>query len=145
MIKSIVFTLNESKFGIPIEQVGSLARLRDIQKLPKSPGWVSGLTRHRGDILPVVKIWDILETSEPEKKVLLIPRELEYCSFALSSIEGIYELKIMEKDDKFLDIPYILGYGEIEDEIVIEIDLKNLLEKGKAEVLKKIKKKNKES
>lgn len=142
LIKSIVFALGDGFFGIPTDQVKWLAKLRKIESIPKAPKWVSGLIRYKDIVLPYIRLWDILNVSSPEKEIVLLPGASDYLAYGISEIKGIYQMDVKKYDDNIIEIPYIMGYGILEERVVIIIDLNNFLTKKQTRVVRRIYSKN---
>lgn len=142
MTKSIIFSLGESIFGIPIKQVGRLGKPRKLDPLPKAPKWISGLITYRGKILPYIRFWKILKLPAPAKEILLLPYDSDYCAFGISEIKGIFEIEIKDKRSQIIQAPYIIGFGNLEGQVVIVTDLKNFLTTYQKRVVRKLFKKN---
>ncbi|NLP46828.1 MAG: chemotaxis protein CheW, partial [Epulopiscium sp.] len=52
----VVVTLEREHFGIDIQQVETIIRMRDITRVPKSPFFIKGVINLRGDIIPVMSL-----------------------------------------------------------------------------------------
>lgn len=142
MNKILVFSLGNIFFGVDINQIESLSRLEKTKKIPKSPQWVGGLAKYRNKMFPLVKLWEILNLDQPQKKVFLLPSSLDYCAFLISGVKGIYEFETDKESSKLYNLPYLSGFGTFQDKIVLEIKLENLLSKRQKQILVKLNKKN---
>lgn len=142
LTKSIIFSLDGIIFGIPINQVGRLGKPGKIDPITGAPDWISGLLNYRDKLLPYIKFWKILKISPPSKEFLLLPYDFGYCAFGISEIKGIFKMEIRKKNVNILRIPYIMGFGELQGEVVIFVDLKNFLSKEQVRIVRKLYKKN---
>ena len=142
MIKSIVFYLGESFYGIPINQIKRLGKPKNIKPLEGAPEWISGFISYRDSLLPYITFWNILKIPPPPKEFLLLPYDFYYCAFGIPEIKGIYEIDIKDKNNNIFKIPYIMGFGEFHDRVVIFVDLKTFLSDKQKNILKNFYTKN---
>lgn len=54
--KYIVFQLNGQEYGTSIEQIVSIERLQKVVSLPKVSDFIEGITKLRGDVIPVIDL-----------------------------------------------------------------------------------------
>jgi len=52
----VTFSLQESRYCVPVDQVLQILRLEDLIAIPKPPPYVEGVINLRGDIIPVVSL-----------------------------------------------------------------------------------------
>jgi purine-binding chemotaxis protein CheW len=52
----VTFSLGESRYCVPVDQVLQILRLEDLIAIPKPPPFVEGVINLRGDIIPVVSL-----------------------------------------------------------------------------------------
>lgn len=69
--------------------------------------------------------------------ITLIPK----IAFGISEIRGIFKIEIKEKNSNIFSMPYIMGFGELQDRIVIFVDLKNFLSQEQISIVRDISKK----
>ena len=141
MIESIVFSLGEINFGITINQVRRLGKPQKIDPIDGAPDWISGISTYKDRVLPYIQFWKILEILPPPKEILLFPYDFDYCVFGISEIRGIFEIEIKEKNSNIFSMPYIMGFGELQDRVIIFVDLKNLLSQKQISIIRQISKK----
>jgi chemotaxis signal transduction protein len=140
--KILVFSLENIFFGVNIDQIKGLSRLEKTKKIPKSPKWLGGRAKYRNNAFPLVKLWEILNLDAPQKKVLLLPAAFDYCAFLISGVKGIYEFETDKESSKIYNLPYLSGFGTLQDKIILEIQLDNLLTKKQKGNLEKLNKRN---
>jgi purine-binding chemotaxis protein CheW len=63
----VSFSLGESRYCMPVEQVLQIMRLESLIEIPKPPPYVEGVINLRGDIIPVVNLRARLGVSDVEK------------------------------------------------------------------------------
>ena len=142
MNKILVFCLDKIFFGVNIKEIKSLSKLGKTKKIPKSPEWVGGLAKYRNNAFPLVKLWEILNLEAPKKKVLLLPATLNYCAFLISGVKGIYEFETDKESCKIFSLPYLSGFGTLQDKTVLQIELDKILTDKQKKIVKKLNKKN---
>jgi chemotaxis signal transduction protein len=142
MNKILIFCLDNILFGVNIDQVKSLSKLGRTGKFPESPKWIDGFVKYGGSVFPLVKLWELLHLETPEKKVLLFPTAFDYCAFLVSGVIGIYELETDKKSSKVYSLPYLAGFGNFDQKIVLVIELGGLLTENQKKTIKKLNKKN---
>jgi purine-binding chemotaxis protein CheW len=52
----LAFDLDGEAYGVPVERVLEVLRVEEIQRVPRAPAHVRGVTNVRGAILPVVEV-----------------------------------------------------------------------------------------
>jgi chemotaxis signal transduction protein len=135
--KSIIFSIDEILFGIPLEKIKRIGKVRKIEPIKNASPLIHGIILYRNNPLPYITLWNFLIINPPEKEVFLIPRNFEYCALGISGIKGIYDLKINKKDTSTIfDVNYLLGFGEFQNQVVLFIDIENLLSNEQKQILK---------
>jgi len=140
--KILVFCLDKIFFGVNINQIKGLSKLRKTKKMPESPQWLGGFVKYRNSTFPLVRLWEILGLETPKKKVLLLPSTFDYCAFLISGVKGIYELDTDKESPKLYSLPYLRGFGTFQEKIVLEVELDKLLTDKQKRKIKKLNKKN---
>lgn len=138
MTNCVIFSLENSTFGIPIQQVGRIGKWESIENLPDSPEWISGIVTYRDKIYPYIRLWEILDLNAPEKEYILLPHKKDVCAFGISKIEGIHEIERKDKDKRVIPAKYISGFGKLEERVVIVIDIYNFLDEEQEVVLENL-------
>jgi chemotaxis signal transduction protein len=142
MNKILIFCLDNILFGVNINQIQGLSKLGKTKKIHESPQWIEGLAEYRDRVFPLVKLWELLKLEPPQKKILLLPSTFDYCAFLISGVKGIYELKTESKPGRLYSLPYLVGFGTLENKIVLEIKLEGLLTENQKRIIKKLDKIN---
>jgi chemotaxis signal transduction protein len=95
--KSIIFSIDEILFGIPLEKIKRIGKVRKIEPIKNASPLIHGIILYRNNPLPYITLWNFLIINPPEKEVFLIPRNFEYCALGISGIKGIYDLNLPRK------------------------------------------------
>ena len=65
----VVFEIGEQQYGIPLEGVLEIDRCGKVTTLPRTPGWLRGVTNLRGQILSVTDFRNLLGLSDQRRAV----------------------------------------------------------------------------
>lgn len=142
MDKILVFCVDEIFFGVNIDQVGGLSKPGKIKNIPGSPEWIRGSVKYRNSTFPLVNFWTIMDLQKPQKKVLLLPADFNYCAFLISGVKGIYKIDTDERSSYLYSLPYLKGFGIFQEKVVIQMELEKLLTEKQKRILKKVRNKN---
>ncbi|NLO96929.1 MAG: chemotaxis protein CheW, partial [Peptococcaceae bacterium] len=52
--QTVVFTVGNEEYGLPVQYVKEITLLTDVHPLPQAPFYIQGLINLRGQALPVV-------------------------------------------------------------------------------------------
>ncbi|TYS19046.1 chemotaxis protein CheW [Rossellomorea vietnamensis] len=133
--KAIIFHAGKEEYAIPVGHVISIEKLENITPIPQLPQYVLGITKVRGELVPVIDFANILygrTESTSDKKLIVLKSEI------LSL--GI----IVNEAKEILDIPegaitqmglmaysrtkYFSGVINLEDRLITMIDPDILVE-----------------
>lgn len=72
----VLFKLMQEDYGLPIDKVREINRMRAITKLPNTPAFLEGILDLRGRIIPVVDLrkwfgFDVIEYQE-ETRIIVV-------------------------------------------------------------------------
>ncbi|MEO0294078.1 MAG: chemotaxis protein CheW [candidate division WOR-3 bacterium] len=138
MEKLLIFSIDNIFFGVNINEVESLGRLKRIRRISKIPKWIGGFVEKGGRKVPFVKIWEILRLNSQERGVLLFPKYIDYCAFLISGVKGIYELEIDREATDFYSLSYLKGFGIFQDKVVLQVNLEGLLKEEQKREIKRL-------
>ena len=132
----VVFRVGKEDYGLEIEKVQEVIRMKTIKKLPRSPGFVLGVMNLRGNIIPIIGLrqkfglpsvpYDeftrVVVVNHDEKLVGMVVDEVNrVLNVPESSIESTSE--IVRDNTKAL----VRGVAKVEDQVVILIELDYLI------------------
>jgi len=140
--KILVFCLDKIFFGVNIKEIKSVSRLGKTKKIPESPEWIGGLGKYRNNSFPLIKLWEIMKLEAPKKKVLMLPAAFDYCAFLISEVKGIYEFDTDKESTKIFSLPYLSGFGTLEEKTVLQIELDGILTEKQKKIVKNLSRKN---
>lgn len=138
----LTFSLADEMYGIDILKVQEMKSGVKLTPLPMTPGIVCGLLNVRGEVAPIIdlrqrlamakkeadrnRIVILLTVSEPEQQR---PRTVGIVVDSISASRQIAQHSIKSAPDfgEQRDVSYIIGIGEIDDQIVTLLDSDILL------------------
>ncbi len=136
MVSFIVFTVGEQKFVYETEKVVETVKVDRIFPVPKSPPYLRGVINLRNNVIPVLDTGKLLWDIPTDSDTLLIVSEQEGdIGLLVSKVVGIVsideeELKNAEGVDfENIKEEFIRGIVEKDDEILMLLNLKPVLEK----------------
>ncbi|MBS1810008.1 MAG: chemotaxis protein CheW [Acidobacteria bacterium] len=136
--KYIVFSLADSRYAVPINQVIEVGEPQRITPVPNMPEWVLGVTNLRGDIISVVDCGAFLNLHEKiavEVSSMCVVRNQKrnlITSLMVDRIEGMLNLmeEIMPLPESSLEdriVPYLQGVYEHGGQLLNILNLEGLL------------------
>ncbi|MHA6250900.1 chemotaxis protein CheW [Oceanobacillus sp. CAU 1775] len=144
--KYITFKLNDQFFGIKINFIRSIERLRTITPLPKTHNYIKGIINQRDQLTPIIDLKKRLNMAESEASEhnrflivqnediqvgLLVDAATEVIDISASVIQAAPE--IISNDSE----SYIYGIAKLEDYLLTLIDIEQLLDFKKIFEVKK--------
>ncbi|NMA85395.1 MAG: chemotaxis protein CheW [Epulopiscium sp.] len=133
----VVVMLEQEDFGIDIQQIETIIRMRDITRVPKAPSFIKGVVNLRGDIIPVMSLRLKFNLSPdeytPDTRIVIIKTEehsigmivdrvKEVVEFSKDSIETLQRLAIGDEQN------WTQGVGKTEGEVVTLLNVNALLD-----------------
>lgn len=135
----IVFKLDEQLFGIDIQNVQIIEKMKSIMRVPKVPAYVKGVMNLRGEIIPVIDLREQFELkpidNTDKTRIIIVKLEdamvgiivdevKEVIELANDQIEGVQNIQGKMKTN------HILGVGKDDGNIVTLLHLSNIIEEA---------------
>ena len=139
MQQYIVFKLNEQLYGISIQNVQIIEKIKPIMRVPKVATCIKGVMNLRGEIIPVVSLREQfkLETKEYTDKTRIIIVKLEDAMVGLivDEVKEVIEIESTQVEtvqniQGKMKTSHILGVGKVEENIVTLLNLTNIIEEA---------------
>ena len=139
MQQYIVFKLNEQLYGISIQNVQIIEKIKPIMRVPKVAACIKGVMNLRGEIIPVVSLREQfkLECKEYTDKTRIIIVKLEDAQVGLivDEVNEVIEIQsaqveVVQNVQGKMKTSYILGVGKVEENIVTLLNLTNIIEEA---------------
>ncbi|OOO00212.1 MAG: chemotaxis protein CheW [Epulopiscium sp. Nele67-Bin004] len=135
----VVFEMDKQNFGIDIQSVQIIERMKSIMRVPKSPRSIRGVMNLRGEIIPVIDIRRLfsMEAQDPTEytRIIIIRTEEAMVGFIVDKVKEVVEIEpsqiegISTMQGK-IDSSYIIGVGKITngEEIITLLNQTRLVE-----------------
>lgn len=122
----IIFTLDEQRYGIPLDLVERVVRMVEITQLPTSPGFIHGVINVQGEILPVLDLRQRLGLPQRQVELsdqLIIIRSATR-SFALMTdtacqVRECTQRMLARTAEILPDLPFLSGVVKFPDGLIL--------------------------
>jgi purine-binding chemotaxis protein CheW len=130
------FELGEEKYALNILNVREIRTYSDVTPVANSPAFIKGVMNLRGVVIPILDLrikFDIgLKTYDSHTTVIITTIDQRHVGLVVDGVSDV--LKIGEDDvsdtpgfNSTLDVEYLEGIANVDDEIVILVDTRKLL------------------
>lgn len=135
----IVFKLDEQLYGIDIQNVQIIERMKSIMRVPKSPSCVKGVMNLRGEIIPVISLREQFELQPvaytDKTRIIIIKLEESMVGIIVDEVKEVIELdheqvEAVQNIQGKIKTNHILGVGKIESHIITLLNLHNIIEEA---------------
>jgi purine-binding chemotaxis protein CheW len=141
----VTFTINEQRYGIPLEVVERVVRMVEITPLPTGPDFIHGVINVKGEILPVVNLRRRfrLPARPVEISDQLIIIRCATRSFVLMSDMSCEVLEFSEfmqtvASGIIPDLPFLSSVVKLPDGLILMQDPEMLLSPGESITIEEI-------
>lgn len=140
-LQTVVFTLDQSEFGIDIARVREIDRLMKITRVPRVPAHVEGIINLRGQLVPVVDLRTRLGMARatPTKTARIIVAEIGTRSIGMivDEVREVVRIPLdqIDRSEGILEgfaSEYVGALGKVDGRLIILLDLGNVLGAGVA-------------
>ncbi len=135
----IVFKLDEQLYGINIQNVQIIERIKAIMRVPKSPACVKGVMNLRGEIIPVISLreqFELLPIDYTDKtRIIIVKLDEAMVGIIVDEVKEVIELEeeqieVVQNIQGKIKTNHILGVGKVEANIVTLLNLVNIIEES---------------
>lgn len=135
----IVFKLNEQFYGIGIENVQIIERIKSIMRVPKVSFCVKGVMNLRGEIIPVISLREQFHLEEKvyddKTRIIIVKLDEAMVGLIVDEVKEVIEIKadqieVVQNIQGKMKISHILGVGKLEENIVTLLNLNNIIEEA---------------
>ena len=135
-VEYLGFLLAGEKYAVRIALVGEILKPPPLTEVPRAPRYIKGIVSVRGRLVTVIDLrrrFRLTESPEDGKtRILLVDRGDEQIGLWVDEVLQVYRLADSEIESPSVlgadQPPYVLGIGRPEQEIVILVDLRAVLE-----------------
>lgn len=135
----IVFKLGEQSYGIDIQNVQIIEKMKAVMRVPKAPYCVKGVMNLRGEIIPVVSLRDQFGLEKVEytdkTRIIIVKIEDAMVGIIVDEVKEVIEIEETQIENVQniqgkMKVNHILGVGKVEDNIVTLLNLPNIIEEA---------------
>ncbi len=132
----ISFSIDEEEYGVSIQTVKEVIRIKEISRLPKTPSFVRGVINLRGDVIPIIDLRDKfgLEQREYTRMTRVIVAELDGRPVGMAVDSASQVIRISSSDIVpppqlvgGLSGEYLRGIGKLGEKLIILLNIDRIL------------------
>jgi len=145
-MKFVIFSLADKAYGVDINQVIEVIRMRKITPVPDAAAFVEGVVSVRGKIITLINLRKKLGIeAKPlgkSDRIIVSRTEDHVIGLAVDSVSGVVNIDkadIASPDEALSDASYLVGVIRKENRIILLADIEKLLTKDAKEDLARIK------
>jgi purine-binding chemotaxis protein CheW len=133
-LKIVTFRLGKEEFGIAMENVISIERLKEIVQVPHTANFVRGILELRGDVIPVIDLRTYMINEQKDNKemnrVVVVQANHQRVGFLVDEATGIID--VPNKSMQHVPISGLKMNGSIqvaniENRMIMLIDVQTIL------------------
>ena len=135
-IQLIIFSVGQEEYGLEIDKIQEVIRLRSIKKLPSTPGFILGVMNLRGNIIPVVGLREKFGLEKQESgtftRIIVVNHKDKLVGMVVDEVNQVISINpeniednpdIVNEKTKAL----VRGVAKANDRIIILVELDYLL------------------
>lgn len=135
----IVFKLSEQLYGIDIQNVQIIEKMKSIMRVPKVPAYIKGVMNLRGEIIPVVSLREQFELdsadSSEKTRIIIIKLDESIVGIIVDEVKEVVEIEesqveAVQNIQGKMKISHILGVGKSGENIITLLNLNNIIEEA---------------
>ena len=139
MLQLVVFSVGKELYGVGIDSVQEIVRVPDVTEVPDAPAFLEGVINLRGKVIPVIDLRRRLRLQGKEKtkstRVLVTENEGGTGGLAGLLVDSVSEVRKVRPDEveappemvSAIGVEYITGVAKVEDNLIIVLDIKKIL------------------
>ena len=145
--KFIVFQLKGQEYGASIQQIVSIEKLQEIVSLPQVSDFIEGITKLRGEVIPVIDLKARMDMKKSEKT--------DQSRMLVALVDGVSVGFIVDAASDVLDIDeeiiepapttirgvhahFLSGVAKLEDRLLLLVDLAYILNHDEIKEVKQV-------
>lgn len=135
----IVFKLDTQLFGIDIQNVQIIEKMKSIMRVPKVPACVKGVMNLRGEIIPVISLREQFELKHldytDKTRIVIVKLEDAMVGIIVDEVKEVIEIandqiEAVQNIQGKMKTSHILGVGKVEENIVTLLNLSNIIDEA---------------
>ncbi len=140
----VVFSLHGQDYGIPIQFVREIIRHPDVTQLPNTPHFVRGVINLRGQIIPIISLYERFNFSaaDDSTKVVIVEYSGLIVGLEVNEVSQVHTLgadriSAAPSITSSVDSEFIAGVGKLGERLLIILDVERILSAEENEQLRK--------
>lgn len=134
-IEVLEFVLGDEEFGVLLEDVREIIRMKPITEVPRTPVFVKGILSLRGAMIPVVDLKMRLKLGETQisqtTRIVIISDDTRYFGVIVDKINGVVKIRedMIEPTPPTISADvseFIKGLGKYGEKMVRLLDLRKV-------------------
>jgi len=136
--KVIVFNLNGEEYAVPVQSVGSIERMMQITRVPKTEHFIKGVINLKGVVTPIVDLrlrfgTERREYDDSTRIIIVYCRDMEI-GLVVDGANDVIDipLKAIEPPPEVINAvhaDYIEGVVKLGNRLLVLLDLEKVLDK----------------
>ncbi|MDH5807089.1 MAG: chemotaxis protein CheW [Candidatus Methanomethylicaceae archaeon] len=139
-VQAIAFLLDKEVYGIEVQQIKEIIKVRDYVTVPNAPNYIEGVINLRGQVTPIVSLRKIFgmekKPLDENSRIIMVELESEVVGLIVDSVLGV--ISVMRND--IVKPPlltsnnansFITGIIRQDDQLIILIDVMKLMNNAK--------------
>ena len=117
----VIFQLKEEAYGVDIQTVQGIERIKKVARVPKAPDCIEGVMNLRGEIIPVMNLRNRFEIEnkayDDNTRIIIVRLEDSQIGLIVDEVKEVLELHTDEIEnvqsiDEKINLNYIAGVGK---------------------------------
>ena len=143
----ISFAIGEEHYGVDIQEVKEVIRIREITQLPKAPTFVKGVINLRGDVIPIIDLREKFGLEQLDytevTRVIVVEVDGKSIGMVVDSVSNVIKIPQDEIEPPpqlvgELSGEYLRGIGKLGEKLIVLISIDKILTTDEKIELKKI-------
>lgn len=133
-MKLLVFTVTDDEYGCDINRVNEVRRIRKITRIPQAPGFIEGVIKLRGKVIPLIDFRKRLGLPSIEHgkatRIIIAHIGKRVLGFIVDTAREVLTLsgdQVEPPESVFEEVAFLQGVGKVPGRMILIVDLENLL------------------
>lgn len=135
----IVFKMDTQFYGISIQNVQMIEKVKQIIRVPKVPSCIKGVMNLRGEIIPVISLseqFDLVpRMCTDDARIIIVRLEDAMVGLIVDEVKEVVEIdneqiETLQNIKSEIKKSYIWGIGKIEDHMITLLNLNSVIEEA---------------
>ncbi len=130
----IAFALGNEEYGVEVQEVQEIIKLKDITRVPRAPDYIRGVINLRGNVVPIMDLRIRFGVGESEihddARIVIMQYEEIRFGIIVDAVSEVIHLKKSQIEPPpplatQIGSEYIKGVGKVGGRLIILVDLKS--------------------